>query len=131
MLKLAFNLVIISTFASVVFTKPHNADTGFRKILQSRAPFLEDGLVNLWGKRLNFQNTAKNINIEEVETKYFPQKVDHYNPNDNRTFQMVRITNTVEPVCLNTFDFRNISSVLHYLKKEDQCLYFLEVNGQL
>lgn len=91
MFKLTLHLIFISVLISVVFTKPQYSDQGLRKILQDRVPSFNDGIVNFWGKKVNFHNYGGKLNVEEVETKYFPQKIDHYDPNDNRTFQMVRI----------------------------------------
>lgn len=81
-------LVLIS--AQQVSSRKFNRD--LKAKLLKVSPVLEDGIVNIWGGRQNFIKSnfiRKTLNEEEVETKYFQQKYNHFYPNDKRFFDMV------------------------------------------
>lgn len=101
--KFVLALVLMSLFVFGQSTKPNISylSKEFKTALRQHSPVLDEGIVNLWGANHNFLkklNYGRNVeerkkgDDEEVESKMFTQKLDHFNPDDTRVFEMVDIS---------------------------------------
>lgn len=112
------NLILIITllgcFSTVFsYSKGESKFSELKAALLKSNILLDDGLVNLWPNNWNLkQKLPQPYDVTEVETKYFEQKLDHFNPDDDRTFEMVRSKKFVGPAFVYNFRLFSIFQLL-------------------